>query len=206
MAHQSSRQRSTTTNHNQFAAETNKNRQQYSAQNKSLTIQQVNVHNDPNIELECSHCLLPVDTLDKPCPFCGHQPSGRDYLIPSNDFLTYEDAPWGIRAIAAINQASAVFSWFVAGCLLIPFLAYGEIGALVMATVGATTGYLNWRLGIDLLKKQKWARTLQTIFAVFSLFVFPLGTLWGALALWGLHSSKAEEYFENKTLLPEKTD
>jgi hypothetical protein len=173
---------------------------------QSTGLQRSTRPSDSDQELECAHCLLPVDTLDQPCPFCGHNPIGRNQLVIRNEIVNYDDAPWGLRAISAINQASAVMSWFIAGCLLIPFLAGGEVGALVMAATFATSGYLNWRLGTDLLKKKHWARTVQTIFAVFALFGFPLFTFWGALTLWGLHSGKAEDYFQSPPLLPEKTD
>jgi len=176
------------------------------ALNQPTAVQRSTVAGVHNQELECAHCLLPVDTLDQPCPFCGHMPTGRNQLIIRNEIVSYDDAPWGLRAISAINQASAVISWFIAGCLLVPFIAQAEVGALIMAATFATSGYLNWRLGTDLLKKKSWVRTVQTIFAVFSLFGFPFFTLWGALTLWGLHSGKAEDYFESKPMLPEKTD
>jgi len=172
---------------------------------RQAALQKSSTMGSQDVELECSHCLLPVDTLSKPCPFCGHMPSGKSLIIRDNQMATYDNAPWGIRAISAINQASGVMSWFITGGTLVSFLAYGDPGALFASIFFGLSGYFNWRLGADLLKKKKWARTVLTIFATISLFGFPLFTLWGAMVLWGLHSSKAEEYFEEPRLLTDRS-
>ena len=108
--------------------------------------------------------------------------------------------------MSAINQAFAVLLWFMAMGMLIPFIEGGAVGGLIASAMATGFGYFNWRLGTDLLKKRNWARNLQTVFGVISLFGFPFGTFTGALTLWALHSESAEEYFKSKPLLPEKTD
>ena len=154
-------------------------------------------------ELECSNCLLPVDTLNKPCPFCGHSHISQNQIIIRNT-IHYDDAPWGLKALSAINRAAGVVSWFMAG--IIPFVAGGTIESVVISGLLAAYGYLNWRVGTDLLKKKQWAKNLLTAFAIISLFTLSPGALWGILQLSWLHSDKAKDYFENRPQLPEKTD
>lgn len=155
-----------------------------------------------DVELECPHCMLPVDSLDAPCPFCGRMPrSGRDVLVVDDEPRS-DAAPWGVQTISVLNRVFAVFSWVMATAMLIPVVFEGELGLLITSAMLGSWGYLQWRMGGDLLKRKSWARTTQTVLSVLSLFGFPFGTVVGGLYLWGLHSSKAEDFFDNRPALP----
>jgi len=117
--------------------------------------------------------------------------------------MAYDDAPWGLKALSAINRAAGVVCWFMA--VAIPFVAAGAIEAIVISGLLAAYGYLNWRVGTDLLKKKKWAKNLLTAFAIVNLLTFSPGSLWGILQLSWLHSDKAKDYFQKNPQLPEKT-
>jgi len=49
--------------------------------------------------------------------------------------------------------------------------------------------------GLKLIELRSWARTAVIVFSIFSLFLFPLGTFWGAYCLWVLHSRNTKTVF-----------
>ena len=158
---------------------------------------------DEDIELECPHCMLPIDSLDEPCPFCNKMPRfGKEVLVVDDDYRSR--VPFGIRTISLFDKLLGVMYLLMASIFLIPLFAEAEIGFLIASMFMGSWGYLHWRLGTDLLERKHWARTTQTVLSVLSLFGVPFGTVMGTLYLWGLHSERADDYFDEKPLLPEK--
>ncbi|HXX75224.1 MAG TPA: hypothetical protein VEI50_08850 [Nitrospiraceae bacterium] len=49
--------------------------------------------------------------------------------------------------------------------------------------------------GLKLIQLRSWALTTVRIFSIFSLFLFPLGTLWGAYCFWVFHSRNTKTVF-----------
>lgn len=147
--------------------------------------------------------MLPIDSLDAPCPFCGRMPRfGKDVVVIDQE--SSAATPWGLQTIAMLDRFFGVGAMIIAAACLIPLFAEAELGYLFASMFWGGWGYLHWRMGGDLIKKKYWARTTQTVLSVLSLFGFPFFTVVGSLYLWGLHSEKADRYFEERPLLPEK--
>jgi len=149
-----------------------------------------------DLELECPHCMLPIDSLEAPCPFCGRMPGyGKNVLVIDGNDVPATEAPWGIQTIALLDRLLGLFGFISAIACLIPLVAEGELAYMIMSACFTSFGYLFWRLGGGLLKRKSWARTTQTVTASLFLFGIPIGTLIGALSLWGLHSEKADKFY-----------
>ena len=56
--------------------------------------------------------------------------------------------------------------------------------------------------GIGVLMRKRWARILQMISAVVSLFVVPVGTVVGAYTLWVLLQDETEQLFDQEAVEP----
>ena len=160
-----------------------------------------------DVELECPHCMLPVDSLDEPCPFCGRVPrfGGKDVLVIDDGPTS--PAPWGVQTVAVIDRVFAIFVWLWSLVFLIPFVSTADPTFLMISAIGASIGSLAWKVGGGLQKAKNWARTTQNVLAALLLFWLPFSpaiSLVGFLSLWGTNTEAANNYFANRPQLPER--
>jgi hypothetical protein len=117
--------------------------------------------------------------------------------------------PDGVTAIAVWYFVEAFLTLMIACTLIaIPFSGvFSDIGdptGEFWATFGLTCGVVFVLLqaialllaGWGLLRMKGWARWLAFILAIFSLFLFPIGTVIGALIIWYLLKDDVREAFE----------
>lgn len=88
--------------------------------------------------------------------------------------------------IAALYVVALLFVWIMGGERL-PFDAFAII-AMILLLLALPSAWLGYSI------EKGRGRILQTIFAALSLFNFPLGTAYGAFALWVCWSAEAEVF------------
>jgi uncharacterized Tic20 family protein len=64
---------------------------------------------------------------------------------------------------------------------------------LAIAAIGVTAA------GIQLMKLKQWSPPVIIILSSMMLFVFPIGTLWGAYCIWVLSHKNAKGIFDEQT-------
>jgi hypothetical protein len=84
---------------------------------------------------------------------------------------------------ASLDEGSTIASWLLN-------MTGAALGAL-LAALSLPSLLCGW----GLLKRRRWARILGIILAALSLLRVPVGTLFGAYALWVLLSRQTEELF-----------
>lgn len=96
-----------------------------------------------------------------------------------------------LSTLSALNWAMVALYVSVGAVVLLIFPVPLHVGALIMLMLAAVSlpfAYLGYAI------EKGRGRTLQTIFAVLSLFNFPLGTAFGAFALWVCWSAEKDRF------------
>jgi hypothetical protein len=95
--------------------------------------------------------------------------------------------------------------WIICGFPLVAFGVFlffvgnysNEDGALLIFALGTC-----WIIvGLSLLTNSKWSKTLAFLFWIPVLFAFPIGTIWGAVAMQKLRAERTEIQNERKAVL-----
>jgi hypothetical protein len=158
----------------------------------------------------CSSCGQPIAPGQSACAHCG-RPAAP--FTPAA-FLPYTRVQRHIQTLAILWLAFSLFgvlAWFVA----IPFLShmFGHGGhgfyahdsfpfpmslswILPLATIAIyLRAILGALVGIALLRRERWGRTLALVVSILSLIKFPFGTALGIYTLWVLAPAlSAQEY------------
>ena len=116
--------------------------------------------------------------------------------------------PDGVTAIAVWYFIDAVFTFMLA-CTIVVVLAgifsaigdptgqfWTSFGMLCAVVFIGVTGIALVAAGWGLLQMKQWARWLAFILAIFTLFLFPIGTVIGALIIWYLLKDDVRDAFE----------
>jgi hypothetical protein len=116
--------------------------------------------------------------------------------------------PDGVTVIAVWYFIDAVFSFMIA-CTIVVVLAgifdaigdqtgqfWASFGMLCAVVFIGVSGIAAVAAGWGLLQMKQWARWLAFILAIFTLFLFPIGTVIGALIIWYLLKDDVREAFE----------
>ena len=116
--------------------------------------------------------------------------------------------PDGVTTIAVWYFIDAVFTFMLA-CVIVVVLAgifsaigdptgqfWTSFGMLCAVVFIGVSGIASVIAGWGLLKMKQWARWLAFILAIFTLFLFPIGTVIGALIIWYLLKDDVREAFE----------
>jgi hypothetical protein len=167
----------------------------------------------------CSGCGQPLHPNQPACANCGRPNSQvnaqfNPQFAPAA-FLPYNRVHRHIQTLAILWLAFSllgVLAWFVA----MPFLAFvfGHGGhgfhthdnfpfpmsmswILPVATIAIyLRAILGALVGIALLRRERWGRTLALVVAVLSLLKFPFGTALGIYTLWVLVPAQSAQEYE----------
>jgi uncharacterized Tic20 family protein len=92
--------------------------------------------------------------------------------------------------IFIIEFLGPVISDDLGGGLLVNIWAYllGIVATLFYGVMAAATGYGLW-------SSKSWSRSLAIFLSVFLLFIFPPGTIIGALIIWYLRKQEVKDTF-----------
>lgn len=148
----------------------------------------------------CSGCGQPVAPNQPICPHCGKP----NYQPAAAGFLPYARVQRHIQTLSILWLVYSIFgilAWFVA----IPFLSFifGHTGhgyhhgdfpfpmsmswILPLATIVIyLRSGLGILVGIGLVRRERWGRTLALVVSILMLIKFPFGTALGIYTLWVL--------------------
>jgi len=164
----------------------------------------------------CSGCGQPIAPNQPVCAHCGkpaiHPAPGG---FSPTSYLPYTRVHRHIQTLAILWLAFSLFgvlAWFVA----MPFLShlFGHAGhgfhahdnfpfpmslswILPIATIAIyLRAVLGALVGIALLRRERWGRTLALVVAILSLIKFPFGTALAIYTLWVLVPAQSAQEYE----------
>jgi len=132
------------------------------------------------------HCGKEL-SIDSPfCPNCGKPLESQK---PNEKTLTQSETEKSSRPTEAILLIILFFvnglGWMALGLLYGAMFAFFSAGfGAGIFSFGVFMGVIAWMIALGLLLTKKWAHTLALIFAVISLFLFPIGTITGIISIW----------------------